>query len=642
MRLLKPSLILELVFCVGAVCGSVCASESAIGGQAATYFVAPGQKGEGTFSTIQQACEAARKDGADRPRKVVIAAGEYFLDKPLLLTEKDSGLTIEAARGAKVVLYGGRRVTDWEKDGDKFYAAELPGVKDRTWDFRALIVNGRYCLRARLPETGTFTHESVFDVPWMTTTGGGWKRKPTEQELTTMKYRPEDISGWLDVNNAEVMVYHMWDESLVGLAKVDAESHTLTFRNPAGHPAGAFGVKKYVVWNVRQGLTRAGQWYLDRTAGKVVYWPLPGEDMSKATVFAPALESVIPIAGSKGKLARDITIRGLSISVTTTPLKAGGFGAAAFDGAVRIGGAEDCRLVDLEIFNVGGQGIKAAGENTRIEGCHVSNTGACGINIRGDGWAVCDNHVHDVGLTYPSAIAVSAGGSNAQISHNEIHDCPYSAVTCGGENNRIENNLIHHAMKELHDGAGIYCFAGKNLTLRGNFIRDIIDTGGYGASAYYLDERSEGCLVEGNLSLRVVRPSHNHMAKGNTIRNNVFISDEDMTLTFPRSTDYVVERNVLYAKGKIVIQNPDAITTSKDNVMFSVQGKIEAHKLDRYNDIGTYDYKAEPENSIGDPLISDFDSGKVRFGPDSPAVKLGIEPIDVRSAGVRRGAGQRR
>ena len=306
MRVLKPSLVLQIVLCAGAVCGSVCASESAIGGQAATYFVAAGGKADGTFATIQEACEAARKDGADRPRKVVIAAGEYFLDKPLLLTEKDSGLTIEAAPGAKVVLYGGRKVTDWKKDGDKFYAAELPGVKDRTWDFRALIVNGRYCPRARLPETGTFTHESVFDVPWMTTTGGGWKRKPTEQELTTMKYRPEDISGWLDVNNAEVMVYHMWDESLVGLAKVDAESHTLTFRNPAGHPAGAFGVKKYVVWNVRQGMTRPGQWYLDRTAGKVVYWPLPGEDMSKATVFAPALESIIRITGSRDKPAKDI------------------------------------------------------------------------------------------------------------------------------------------------------------------------------------------------------------------------------------------------------------------------------------------------------------------------------------------------
>ncbi|GAH89093.1 unnamed protein product, partial [marine sediment metagenome] len=99
-------------------------------------------------------------------------------------------------------------------------------------------------------------------------------------------------------------------------------------------------------------------------------------------------------------------------------------------------------------------------------------------------------------------------------------------------------------MLELHDGGGIYCFAGKNLVLRGNFIRDIPDTGGYGASAYYLDERSENCLVEGNLSLRVDRPSHNHMANKNTIRNNVFIIDGDARLTFPRSSNYVFEKNI--------------------------------------------------------------------------------------------------
>ena len=69
-----------------------------------------------------------------------------------------------------------------------------------------LVVNGRFCRRARLPETGTFTHLSRFKVPWMSTTGGGWKRKPTKQELHTLKYRPEDLGPWLDVNNAEVAV----------------------------------------------------------------------------------------------------------------------------------------------------------------------------------------------------------------------------------------------------------------------------------------------------------------------------------------------------------------------------------------------------------------------------------------------------
>ena len=591
---------------------------------------------DGPFATLHAACRASRKLGTTQSRKVVVQDGQYFFDKPLVLNVQDAGLTIEAASGAGLCLFGGRKVAGWKKDGDKFYSVVLPSVKERKWDFRALVVNGRFCPRARLPEKGFFKHLSSFNVPWMTSTGGGWKRKPTNEELTRLKYQAEDLGSWLDINNAELTVYHMWDESLVGVSAMDTESRTLTFANPAGHPPGAFGVKKYVVWNVREGMTEPGQWYLDRTDGKMVYWPLPGEDMSKALVLAPTIESIIRIQGTGDKPARNITIRGLTLSVTTTPLRAGGFGAGKFDGAVSVVYAEGCRLLDLEIVNVGGQGIKASGKGLRIENCHVHHTGACGIRFSGAETIVADNHIHDVGLTYPSAIGLQGGGKDAEISHNEIHDTPYTAINCGGQNNRIEHNLIYRAMLELHDGGGIYCFAGKNLMLRGNFIRDIPDTGGYGSSAYYLDERSENCLVEGNLSLRVDRPSHNHMANKNTIRNNVFIIDADARLTFPKSSNYVFEKNITLAKGGITLENPDAITTFQNNILFSATGKVQCRKLERYSRMGTYSLEPENGNLLIDPLLVEFDKGSVTFATDSPAARLGIKPIDVSGAGPRQ------
>jgi hypothetical protein len=469
----------------------------------------------------------------------------------------------------------------------------------------------------------------------MSSTGGGWKRKPTSEELTTLKYRADNLGPWLDVNNAELTIYHMWDESLIGVSAIDTESQTLTFSNPAGHPPGAFGAKKYVVWNVREGMTQPGQWYLDRTAGKAVYWPLPGENMNEAIVLAPTMESIIRIRGGRNKPASNITIRGLTLSVTTTPLETGGFGAGKFDGAVSVAHAEDCRLAELEIFNVGGQGIKASGSGLRVERCHVHHTGACGIRCRGAAAAVTDNRIHDVGLTYPSAIALQGGGSDCLISHNKIHDCPYTAINCGGQRNRIEHNLIYRAMLQLHDGGGIYCFAGNGLVLRGNFIHDIVDTGGYGASAYYLDERSENCLVERNLSIRVVRPSHNHMANNNIIRNNVFLSDEDARLTFPRSTDYTLEKNVICAAGKVVLENPDAVTTLRNNVLFSAEARVECHKLSRYSRTGVLPLEPGQTNLLIDPLLIEFQNGKVKFATESSAAKLGIEPIDVSGAGPR-------
>ncbi|MBI4877417.1 MAG: right-handed parallel beta-helix repeat-containing protein, partial [Acidobacteria bacterium] len=406
-------------------------------------------------------------------KRIVVRGGDYFLSEPVVLGARNSGLTIEAAPGETPTFYGGRRIAGWSKSGERFWSAEAPA------DFRMLVVNGRRARPARLPATGYFTHETEFKVRWMGTSGGGWQRKPAEQELNTMRYKPGDLGPWLDLASVELTVYHMWDESLVRLRALDPQTRTLTFANPSGHPPGAFNVQRYVVWNVREGMTAPGQWYLDRGTRRVYYWPLEGEDMTRAEVLAPLVESIVRI-----EKARDITLRGLRFSVTNTPPVAGGFGAGKFEGAVALNDTDGCRLEDLTVFNTGGQGIKAQNaRGLRIAGCEVRDTGACGIIARGEAAEIADNHVHHVGATYPSAIGIYCGGKNLLIAHNEVHDTPYTAVNCGGAGHRIESNSIYRAMLELHDGAAFYTIFGKGIVLRGNLVRDIPDTGGYGSSS---------------------------------------------------------------------------------------------------------------------------------------------------------------
>jgi len=611
----------------------------------ATFYVAPnGNDGwsgakpapvgsDGPLATLQATRDAARRAGAAAVRRIVVQAGTYTLGSALTLDARDSGLTIEAAPGAKATLCGGRRLTDWQRDGDRFWSVSVPDVAAGRWDFRVLVVNGRMAPRARLPQTGRFKHLSEFRVRWMSSTGGGWQRKPTPEELTTLRYRLEDLEPWLDPRNAEITVYHMWDESLVGVASVDRQAHTLTFSKPSSHPPGAFGVKDYVVWNVREGMTEPGQWYLDRAAGKVVYWPLPGEDLTRTEAWAPAVESLIRLEGKKGAPVRAVTIRGLSLTVTGIPLAPGGFGAGKYEGAVTLSETEDCCLADLAVFHVGGQGVKASNSvNLHVENCDVHHTGAGGIVVRGKGLVVADNLVHDVGLICPSGIGIFGGGPQSLVAHNEVHDTSYSAVNFSGEDVRIESNLIYRAMRVLHDGAGIYSFSPRRLVMRGNFIRDIPDTGGYGASAYYLDERAEDCLVEGNLAFGVARPSHNHMAVRNTIRNNFFVAAGDAKITFPRSSEFTFEKNVVAAGGKITFTNPAAMSTFKDNVLWSGVGKIEGVALRDYAAAGA---EAMAVPGADPKLLPGVEKGVCRFAPDSPALKLGIRPIDVSGAGRR-------
>src|SRR5262249_32239854 len=99
---------------------------------------------DGPFATLARARDAARAANAgdgSRPR-ISLYGGSYCLESPLELTAADSGLTIQAGLGEKPVLYGGRRITGWQRDGDRFWAARLPAVAAGKWDFRLLVVDG--------------------------------------------------------------------------------------------------------------------------------------------------------------------------------------------------------------------------------------------------------------------------------------------------------------------------------------------------------------------------------------------------------------------------------------------------------------------------------------------------------------------
>lgn len=536
--------------------------------EAAELYVAPtgNDANPGTKEKPLATLEAARKASAG-PHRIVMMPGDYFVTKTLELETRDNGLTIEAAEAGKVTIYGGKLVTSWRRDGEKFWCADIPG----TWDFRALVVNGRLPERARLPEAGTFLHKSVFDVRWLSSVGGGWERKPTDEELTTMVYDPKDVPATLAVRNAEVRVYHMWDESLVGVARNDTERHALTFVPPTKSPPGAFGVKKYVIFNTREGMTKPGQWYLDRAAGKVVYWPLPGEDMTKAKVVAPVLERIIKITG-----ATNITLRGLSFQAATTPLKPGGFGAYAFDGALDVTRAKQCVFEKLDIGNVGGQGVVMRQvDDCRITDCQIHHIGACGIKADGSATQIARNHIHHVGQYHPSAVALSATHSmkpgsekGFHLYRNEIHDTPYSGIIGSGGGHLIEENLISRVMREMHDGGAIYGGM-RNSILRGNVVRDVVKIGeGYGVSSYYLDEGARDCIVERNVSIGVERPTHNHIATSLIIRDNVFMAETNMVLSFQRSSGCIFQGNTLFAPGTITLSPPSAVKLWTNNVVF--------------------------------------------------------------------------
>ncbi len=535
-------------------------------------------KTDGPFATLTRAIEGARSLSVDAHRKVLIRAGKYY-DVAVELDARDSGLTIEAMPGEIPILYGGLLVTGWQKDGDRFWAAALPGVAAREWDFRMLLVNDRFCPRARLPKEGSFQHLSECKSRWTPGPSDEAHRflpKPTEEELTTMRYRSGDLGPWLDINNAEVTVYHSWDESTLGLKAHDLTTQTLTFATPATFPPGAFNVQDYVVCNTREGVQEPGQWYLDRVGGKVVYWPKRGEDMSEAAVVAPTTERIISINGTQEKPVRSVTLKGLALSVTTTPLESGGWAASRFDGAISATFAHDCRFLDLIVANVAGQGLTLRQcDRILVQGCETRTTGAGGIyHTDGQSGFIKGNRVYEVGALFPSAIGIRVVGRRStqnEVSHNHVSDASYSGIEGGGTRNRIEYNHIHNVMQTLNDGAAIYTSVCQDVIVRGNFAHDIAEKSL--SFAYYFDEQSENCILEDNLAANTRQPIHIHMSKNCVLRNNVFVDHNASVLSFRRSSQLTFESNIVYAVGKITLLNPNSVKTWKDNLFFSCSGE---------------------------------------------------------------------
>lgn len=499
--------------------------------------------------------------------RIVLLAGEYFLTQTVRVAKESECLTIEGTGRGATTLIGGVRVINWARQGDLFVAPVTDEVaRDGA---RMLMVSGKLRPRSRVPATGEFEHESVFDVPWMSTTGGGWKRKPTDLELTTMRFKPGDIGDWLDPASAEITVFHMWDESCVGVGSIDVDRHELRFSSPTGHPPGAFGVKKYVVWNTLKGLTEPGQWFLDRRAKRVYYRPMPGESPTNINAYLPRTNVLI-----EAKDASNLTLRNLRIRVGNVSLKAGGFGAGDYEGAVTAVSCPKLTCEQLNIGEVAGNGMKLWNcTDSVVSRCDVSDTGACGIRSEGDRSLVTDCTIRFAGCQYPSAIGLWVSGKDAVTVHNSVTDTSYSAIIGAGPGQLIADNYVARAMLKLHDGAGIYFGGTDHVTVRHNLLESIVDTGGYGASAYYLDEQARDCTVEDNVSIEIVRPSQNHMATRNTIKDNLFVESGDMRMDFARCKDYRITGNVIDCGGTLLMRvPPNGVTTISDNVLGAPSG----------------------------------------------------------------------
>ena len=517
------------------------------------------------FATPHAAVAAARvSPGAD---EIVVRPGTDYFDRTLQLERADSPLTIRAEREGTAVFSGGVAITGWRPEpGTPYWTAEIPDVATNGWFFRSLVVDGRLAKRAEYPGgTNRLFNTRNWTVRWMSSVGNGWERPPTDEERCTMPYRPGDLPATMDWQSADVRAYHSWDDSLVRTASNDVTRSLLFFRTPMRHPAGSFRNPRYVVYNVREGMTEPGQWYLSVPTGRLTYWPLPGEDMTRVRVTAPRLETLVSMRGQKGKPVSHVTFQGLVFEGTMPPARAASYGGTGLPGTLDGGDLYRCVLDRVTLRATGAVGVNGQRmAECRIQRSRFLNTGSCGLVVSGIRNEILSNRIERAGRVFTAACGASISGSDYRVIGNDISEVPYCGICFGGKRHLYEGNRVRRVMTLMDDGAAFYGGgASGQCVIRNNEVTDIVPANqkGTGCSAFYFDEGAHDGIVESNRTDGVALPVHNHMARRLTIRGNVFAATNTITLSFARCLGCTFADNEIRTDGNVRITVPGAFST---------------------------------------------------------------------------------
>ena len=307
-------------------------------------------------------------------------------------------------------------------------------------------------------------------------------------------------------------------------------------------------------------------------------------------------------------------------------------------------------------------------ETCRVEGCDVWDIGCEGVMLYGTGNRAENNHVYDIGLYAKDCPCINLFGEENVASRNTLHDCPRCAIFIKGIDNVAELNDIHHAVMQTCD-MGAIRFVNRNRYLAGNIVRynRVLDTPGYGfrcgaaltyESPYYtwgiyLDDWTCGTTVYGNIVSGSGRGGIMiHGGGDNLVANNIVVDAGaymvelapigDRHKTFKNVfANNRIERNVLVCTRENSVPyrftRPDRNMPSFANNVVWFGGSTPVVVTKGNTGVKGWDpwlKKGFDKGSIvADPKLRDLGDGKYGLAPDSPAWKMGFEPIPIAEIG---------
>jgi hypothetical protein len=522
---------------------------------------------------------------------VYLRGGTYPQTSTLTFSNADSGqngfyVKYLAYPGEQPLITGAQPVTGWMPTGagSKLYTAS--GV---TTPFRQLYVNGVKAIRARSPNLGT-NGALAFN-----------RLTGADNTAQNIQVASSEAASWNNFTKVEMHIMTGWGDSAVRLAssttsgntatlKIQSPESTILFVRPFPHLGGQFGgftKHCYYFENALEFLDQPGEWYLDESKGVLSYMPRAGEDMTKATVVAPMLETVVSIAGtSTTSQASYLWFQGITFAHSTymRPSQSGFLDGqagqynltATTDNKQTVGrpsagvsvmnanhihferniftqmgatgldfvsGTHDDMIIGNVVTDIAGNGISigkfTASDTTEY---HVPYNPTDKNEICTSD-TIKDNYIHNVTTEFQGATGIAAGyPKQLDIEHNEIAYVNYTGVSVGYgwtktvnamSNNYINYNNIHHVTQIMADGAALYTLSNQQPAsqMEYNYIHDYQTSqwADYGDQGIYLDEQTSGYTVAHNAMVNAPTSVVQNDTGTNTITDNPTSNSSSVT-----------------------------------------------------------------------------------------------------------------
>ena len=319
----------------------------------------------------------------------------------------------------------------------------------------------------------------------------------TVPALTQITYAGDRPSRWLQAEDPWVhgLWSAYWADFHLAVAAIDPATRTLTFAQaPASY--GILPQRPFYAYNLLEELDQPGEYYLDRTTGRLYLWPT--RPLAESTLQASLLEVQLVLVGG----AAHVCFRDLVFEGSRTEL-------------VKVARGHDIRF-ERCLFRNGRIGANLAGTRNGLDQCEVVDCHEDGVVLSGGDRAtlvpgenyVTNSRIHRVARSswaYRPCVRLTRGCGQI-VAHNLFDDHPHSAILFDGNDHRIEHNEIRRVCRLTADCGAIYTgrdWGYRGNRIAGNFIHHVTSLWSGGAHAVYLDDMVSGPAVEGNVIYRV-------------------------------------------------------------------------------------------------------------------------------------------